>query len=114
MRSSPMRWPEVGRRNPRPPPALTNDELEQISALLLEAGSGALVWWRIRGSSVAGSAIGEQLREAYRLHALQVAVYERELSEVFGALQGAGVEALLVKGWTRTFPPVRPRTPRPT
>jgi len=87
-------------RQEPPPAALSPDQLEQISPLLLEAGSGALAWWRIRNSPLARSAIGEQLREAYRLHTLQAAVHERQLSQVVRALHGAGVEALLIKGWT--------------
>ena len=83
-----------------PPSTLSAGELEQISPLLLEAGCGAVAWWRIRGSSVADSAVGEQLRDAYRLHTLQAAIHERELSEVVRALQSARVEALVVKGWT--------------
>ena len=53
----------------------------------------------MRDSFVDGSPVGEQLRDAYRLHALQAAVHERELAEVVPALQAAGIEALIVKGW---------------
>jgi hypothetical protein len=53
----------------------------------------------MRGSSVDGSPVGEQLRDAYRLHTLQAAVHERELADVVRALEAAGIEALIVKGW---------------
>ena len=55
---------------------------------------------RIRDSSVADSVVGDQLRDAYRLHALQAAVHELELAQVVRALATAGIEALIVKGWT--------------
>jgi hypothetical protein len=54
----------------------------------------------MRGSAVDGSPVGEQLRDAYRLHTLQAAVHERELAEVVQALEAAGIDALIVKGWT--------------
>ena len=44
--------------------------------------------------------MAEQLRDAYRLHALHAAVHARELAEVVRALETAGIDALIVKGWT--------------
>jgi hypothetical protein len=87
-------------RENAPPSTLSADELEDIGPLLLEAGCGAVAWWRIRRSPVAGLAVANQLRDAYRLHTLQAAVRERELVEVVRALSAAGVEPLIVKGWT--------------
>src|SRR5215210_4851801 len=86
------------RENP-PPPALDPGDLEAIAPLLLDAGCGGLAWWRIRGSALADSPAGEQLRDAYRLHALQAAVQERELVSVVRALSASNVEPLIVKGW---------------
>ena len=83
-----------------PPPILSAAELESVTPLLLDAGCGALGWWRIRETPIAASHVGEQLREAYRLHTLQAALHERELEKVVGALDAAGVSALVVKGWT--------------
>src|SRR5215203_957151 len=97
----------VWRRDP-PPPTLAAAELEQIAPLLLGAGCGALAWWRIRAAPVADSPVGEQLREAYRLHALQAAVHEREIAEVVRVLGAAGIQALLVKGWTAARPYAEP------
>jgi hypothetical protein len=87
-------------REKPPPPALSADELAQIAPLLLGAGCGALAWWRIRASPLAHSSVGEPLRDAYRLHALQTALHERELAQVVRALEAAGIEAVIVKGWT--------------
>lgn len=86
------------RENP-PPPTLCPGDLEAIAPLLLDAGCGGLAWWRIRGSPVADSPAAEPLRNAYRLHALQAAVHERELVDVVRALAASGVESLIVKGW---------------
>jgi len=82
-----------------PAPTLDAHALEAISPLLLDAGCGGLAWWCIRGSGVGDSPAGEQLRDAYRLHALQAAVHERELVKVVRALAAFGVEPLIVKGW---------------
>jgi Uncharacterised nucleotidyltransferase len=87
------------RENP-PPPRLAGEELAEIAPLLLDGGCGALAWWRIRGSPLAASPAAAELRDAYRLHALQAEVHERELVDVARALAAAGVEALVVKGWT--------------
>jgi putative nucleotidyltransferase-like protein len=88
------------RREPAPP-SLSAAELESVAPLLLDGGCGALAWWRIRGTpSLASSHVGEQLREAYRFHTLQAALHARELEQIVGALGAAGVDALVVKGWT--------------
>ncbi len=48
----------------------------------------------------------ESLHAAYRMHALQGAVHEQQISLVVPLLREAGVEALLAKGWaaTRLYP----------
>jgi hypothetical protein len=82
-----------------PPPRLSAAELESVAPLLVDAGCGALAWWRIRGAPIAASRVGEEFREAYRAHALQGALNERELYRVVRALDAAGIDALIVKGW---------------
>ena len=86
------------KRNPAPP-SLSAAELESVTPLLLDAGCGALAWWRIRETPSAGSHAGAQLHEAYRLHTLQAALHARELEQIVGALGAAGIDALVVKGW---------------
>jgi hypothetical protein len=39
------------------------------------------------------------LQDAYRLHALQAVLHEREITEAFTRLRSAGVEPILVMGW---------------
>jgi hypothetical protein len=87
------------RENP-PPPGLSGEELADITPQLLDTGCGALAWWRVRDSSLVESPAADELRNAYRLHALQAAVRERDLVEVVRALSAAGVEPLIVKGWS--------------
>ncbi|HKR61386.1 MAG TPA: nucleotidyltransferase family protein, partial [Pyrinomonadaceae bacterium] len=89
-------------------PQLSTTELTSITPLLLQSGAGALTWWRLRNSPLANeSALGE-LQQAYRLHALQAVLHEINLQKVFKLLQTAGVEAILVKGWSiaRLYPEI--------
>lgn len=83
-----------------PPPTLSGDELAEIAPFLLDAGCGALAWWGLRGSSLASTPAAEQLHDAYRIHALQAEVHERDLANVVRALASEGVEPLVVKGWS--------------
>jgi hypothetical protein len=73
---------------------------------LCQTGAGALGWWRVRNSALAGSPAAYSLRQAYRLHTLQVALHEMHLQEVLPALHAAGIEPLLGKGWAvaRLYP----------
>ncbi len=67
--------------------------------LLLAGGAGALAWWRLRATPLAGTAALAPLFETYRAYTLEAAVRERQLAEAASVLHGAGVEALLGKGW---------------
>ena len=95
----------IWRHNP-PALAISEDELTQVTPLLLRSGGGALGWHRIRHSSFQTSAAARTLQQAYRLHAIRMAVHEQVLQELFGALHSAGVEPILIKGWTvaRLYP----------
>ena len=97
-----------------PPPDFTVDELEAAAPLLHKSGAGALTWWRVRGTALAGTPIGEGFHDAYRLHTLEAEVHALRTAEVMRRLEAAGVETLLVKGWAmaRQYPEVglRPYT----
>jgi hypothetical protein len=88
------------------PPGLDGGELSEIAPLLLGAGASALVWRQIQATGLSSSLAAMKLRQAYRLHALQAAIHERELAAVTGVLRSAGVEPLLGKGWAvaRLYP----------
>jgi hypothetical protein len=92
-------------RAPAPPWQPSPAELSAVVPLLLAAGCGALGWWRLRaGSGLTPPPDGpaEPLHAAYRMHALQGAIHEQQISRVVPVLREAGVEPLLVKGWAAT------------
>jgi hypothetical protein len=82
-----------------PPLELPQAEVETAVPLLLAGGAGALAWWRLRATPLAANAALAPLFEAYRAYTLEAAVRQRQLAEAASALHGAGVEALLGKGW---------------
>jgi Uncharacterised nucleotidyltransferase len=82
-----------------PPPDLTADELEVVAPTLHTSGSGALVWWRIRGTPLAETPIGQGFHQAYRLHALDAGLHEVEMARVLRRLDAEGIVAIVVKGW---------------
>lgn len=90
------------------PPALESSaaELTAVTPLLLASGGAALAWRRVRASALRATPAAVELQQAYRLHALQAALHERNIKQVFALLRAAGVEPLLVKGWAmaRLYP----------
>lgn len=83
------------------PPSLSFsvEDLTAVAPLLLNSGAGALGWWRVRNSNLRATPIAEQLHQAYRLHALDSAVKELEIGELFSFLRSHEIEALMGKGW---------------
>jgi hypothetical protein len=95
-----------GSWRPDPPPAtLSAAELEGIAPLLHGSGAAGLAWQRVRASAIDGLPAADGLRQAYRLQVLRNASREREIQEIFALLRSAGIEAILVKGWSvaRTY-----------
>jgi hypothetical protein len=74
--------------------------------LLLDGGAGGLVWRRIRQSPLANTATARQLRDYFRLSALQSALYEQSAARIIVHLRSATAEPLLAKGWAvaRLYP----------
>lgn len=91
-----------------PPLELSELELVAVAPRLLETGAGALSWWRLRGSSLSGSTSGCELRDAYRLHAVQALAHEDELRQILSLFYRQGIEPILVKGWSiaRLYPEI--------
>lgn len=83
------------------PPSLSfsDEDLQDVARLLMNSGAGALGWWRVRDSNLRATPIADQLHQAYRLHALDAAVKEFEIAELFSFLQSQEIEALMGKGW---------------
>ena len=82
-----------------PPLALLLEEVSSLVPLLLSGGAGALAWWRLRATPLAGAAELAPLFETYRAYTLEAAVRDRQLALAVSALEAAGVMALLGKGW---------------
>lgn len=93
-------------RETPPTPDPTSAELEKVTPLLLESGGGALAWRRIRNSHLSATPAASELQQAYRLHAIQAALHEINIKQVFKLFRAAGIEPLLVKGWAiaRLYP----------
>jgi hypothetical protein len=77
----------------------SRSELAAVKPILLGSNLGALGWWRLRRSAAARSPAGFELQQAYRLHAIETLLHERQLGRALGRLHAAGVEPLLARGW---------------
>ncbi|HWE63911.1 MAG TPA: nucleotidyltransferase family protein, partial [Chloroflexota bacterium] len=96
-----------GAWRPTPHPLdLSAETLRVITPTLLNNGVAALCWWRIRRSALAATPAALPLRAAYRGGTLQTVMQQRELQNIHGALQQAGLDAMLFKGWAtaRLYP----------
>jgi hypothetical protein len=90
----------VGAWRAAPPPVdFSADDLIEVVPLLLASGAGALGWQRVRHSPLRDTPAALQLHEAYRMHALQSAIHEAEIQQLFTLFRAAGIEPVLVKGW---------------
>ncbi|MEW6734570.1 MAG: nucleotidyltransferase family protein [Acidobacteriota bacterium] len=85
---------------------LSIEELEEIKSLLLETGSAALCWWRIRHSGLPNTEPLLKLQQAYRIHTIQAISHESIIKQAINCLRRVGVEPLLTKGWAvaRLYP----------
>ena len=75
-------------------------DLERIATLLYNSGGTGLAWWRIHESDLKSSACGELLHQGYRLQALQTRINEERIVTAYRLLRDAGVEPILIKGWS--------------
>jgi hypothetical protein len=77
---------------------MSEEELDDVALGLLRSKTGALAWWRVRGSPLRASAAGGRLRSAYQQHGLQTALHAGNLATIVTRLRAGGVEPVLVKG----------------
>ena len=86
--------------------SLSADELAQVTPLLLNSGGGAWAWRQVRQTDLNTTPAAQELHQAYRIHALQVAIKEREIAQVFTHLRSQRMEPLMGKGWAmaRQYP----------
>jgi Uncharacterised nucleotidyltransferase len=91
-----------------PPPEVGPSELAQVANLLHQTGTGALAWWRVRGTPLEHTETTEGLRQAYRIHALEAVRHAVRTVDALDRLDAAAIEPLLVKGWAvaRHYPEV--------
>ncbi len=88
------------------PAICSGEDLDEIAELLISSGAGGLAWRRVRETDLSDAPFARQLRQAYRYQALQSALHHRSLKRVIPDLRSAGVEPMLVKGWSiaRLYP----------
>jgi hypothetical protein len=87
-------------RSPEPPPwEPRRVELAALQPLLIGSGTAALAWRRLRLGGTGRSPGGFALQQAYRLHAIESLLRERQLARVLARLRAVGVEPLLARGW---------------
>jgi len=89
-----------------PVSAITSQEIEELTPLLLSMGAGGLAWCRLRRVGGQLSPALPQLQQAYRFQALEAALHLHHLKQVIPRMRSFGVEPVLVKGWAiaRRYP----------
>ena len=65
---------------------LCAEELATITQLVIKAAVGALVWWRIRDTTLAESESGVLLHTLYRLHHLEARVHAHKIKIILAHL----------------------------
>lgn len=92
---------------------LDNARLETLLPALIGSGAGALAWRRLRHGALSGGSAAQALQRLHLRQALEAKLGEKEIERVFERLKGAGVEAVLVKGWStaRLYPEAGLRAP---
>jgi Uncharacterised nucleotidyltransferase len=83
-----------------PPLELRQPALEAIVPLLASGGAGGLAWHRLREKGPRISPAGRELRQHYRMQTLQAVEREEAIRELLPRLRTAGVEPILIKGWS--------------
>jgi hypothetical protein len=82
------------------PLSISQEELSRIAPLLLGSGAAPLGWWRVRQSDLRETEEARELQQAYRLLALRAEVHRLEIKQAFKLLREAGIEPVLIKGWS--------------
>ena len=93
-------------RTEPPIQALTPRAWEQAAPALHATASAGLGWWKLRRSDLSATAVGNGLRDAFRLQTLHARIHERRLIRALGLLEAAGIQSILAKGWSvaRCYP----------
>ena len=90
------------------PPKLqcSENQLSEITSLLLGSMSGSLAWQKIKNSDLKSTSVGLKLQEAYRFHSVRTLLREHAIKKVLNLLHREGLEPVLVKGFAvaRLYP----------
>ncbi len=80
--------------------------LQNLRSAILFSGSGGLVWWKFRNSSLKSSASLDPMHDAFRLYSARAALHEHHLNILIPYFRKAGIEPILAKGWAiaRLYP----------
>jgi hypothetical protein len=87
-------------RDRQDPIDISARDLEVVTDLLYNSGGIGLAWWRIHESDLKTGPCGELLHQGYRLQALKSPINEERIVKAYRLLRDAGVEPILVKGWS--------------
>jgi hypothetical protein len=91
-------------RNAPAPRSIGAAELAAVAPVLLETGAGGLAWWGMRRTPLSAAHAAQSLADTFRHQAIQAIVHEQQLLKVVRLLRGAGVEPIVVKGWSAAQP----------
>src|SRR5688572_14898777 len=81
-----------------PPLELEAAELSAITPQLLGAGVAGLAWRRVRDSHLKDTPSAAELRSHYERNTVLAVIQRQGIESIFGALNSAGIESMLVKG----------------
>ncbi|MCO5218337.1 MAG: nucleotidyltransferase family protein [Thermomicrobiales bacterium] len=83
-----------------PPLDVTLEQLVPLLEGLLHGGGAGLVWPRIRHRAEEYGAVGEMLEHTYQQCIANQQTIERDIATAVTELRAAGIEPVLVKGWS--------------
>ena len=93
-------------RIPAPALQLSEEDLNRITPQLLGSGAGALAWSQVLRSPLRDPPPATELQQAFRVHTLQAAAFEDDITRVMTLLDSVDVDPVLAKGWAvaRLYP----------
>src|SRR5436190_21405310 len=84
-------------REAPPPLHVSPADIAAVAPLLIETGAGSLAHWRVKSACAANP-----FHQVFRRQALDVALGQHRLLDLLTRLHSAGIESLVVKGWSNS------------